>query len=147
MRIFPDSRAWLLLTIAVSPILAMWTFLWVRRPDTASSAMPVVGGVLALVYGSLLAKTITVDDGAITQGWRPFATRIAYADIARIHHVVVSSRYGSSPNLAITASGGRREIRLPMKSFNLQKRRWLVKLLVDKAPGVRVDRTAAATLT
>jgi hypothetical protein len=146
MRIFPDARAWVMLTLTVSPVLALWTVVWLRRPTSGASAIPVVGGLLVLVFVSLIARTVSIDETGITQGWRPFATRIAYADIDHIHHVSISSRYGSSPCLAITPRGGRTAIRLPMKSFNLQKRRRLVKLLTERAPGARIDRTVLSTL-
>ncbi len=126
------------MTVALSPILIMWTVIAVKRPDAAASAIPVIGGVLALVYVSLLVKTVTADESGMTQGWRPFATRIAYADVDRIH-LFVSNRYGSSPNLAITARGGRKDIRLPTKSFNLEKLRWLVERVMAHAPNVRID--------
>jgi len=137
--IFPDGRAWLVLTIAISPILLTWMVLSVKQPAIAASAVPAVAIVLALVYLGLLAKTVTVDERGLAQGWRPFATRITYTEIVRIHHMFVSTRYGSSPCLAFTARGGRKEITLPMKSFNLEKRRRLVALVVERAPEVRVD--------
>ena len=147
MRIFPDSRAWVVLGVALSPVMAVWTAVWLRRPETATLAVPAIGILLVAASVSLIARSVRVDDTGITQGWRPFATRIAYADIDRIHHVFVSSRYGSSPCLAVTARGRRKEIRLPMKSFSVQKRRQLVTLLMDRAPTVRVDHAVAATLT
>ena len=104
----------------------------------------VVGVVLVLVYVSLIVKTVTVDDSGLTQGWRPFATRSAYGDVGRIHHVFVSSRYGSSPNLAITARDGREAIRLPMKSFSLEKRRRLVARIMKRSPSVHIDSHIAS---
>src|ERR1700682_2421944 len=126
MRIFPDSRAWMVLSVALSPLVALWTAVWLKRPDTALSAVPAIAVTFVIGYVALIARAVSVDDTGITQGWPPFATRIAYAEIGRIQHVVVSSRYGSSPNLAITARGGRKEIKLPMRSFNLPKRQRLV---------------------
>ena len=145
MRIVPDTRAFVLLGVALSPIIVIWTIVWLKRPDTAMSAVPAVAMLFVGVCASLAARTVTLDDIGLSQGWRPFATRIPYADIDRIHHVFLSSRYGSSPCLAVTANRGRKEIRLPMKAFNLQKRRQLVTLLIERAPRARVDRAVAAS--
>ena len=136
----------MVLSVALSPIVVLWAVVWFRRPDTAMSALSVIG--LLLVFGavSLIFRTVSVDDTGIAQGWPPLVKRIAYSDIDRIHQVFISYRGASSPCLAITARGGRREIRLPLKSFSVEKRRQLVTLLVDRAPDVRVDKTVSATL-
>lgn len=146
MTIFPDRRAFVVLCVAASPVFVLWTVVWLRRPHAGTSAFW-AGGVLLLIGClSLMAKTVRARNRDVVQGWGPFATTIAFADIGRIHNVYVSSRYGSAPCLAITARDGRQEIRLPIKSFSVAKRQRLVRLLVGRAPDARVDRAVEATL-
>src|SRR5262249_16084723 len=137
----------IVLGAAFSPLVVLWAIVWWRRPETAVPAIPMVGARLLFGWAALFARTVTVSDSGIRQGWWPFSTRVDYADASRIHHVSVSHKSGVSPTLAITARAGRKEIRLPMKSFSLQKRQQLVRLLVERAPGARVDGTVLTTLT
>ncbi len=146
LTIRPDARAYAVIVIACLPVFVLWSLVWWKRGPAVAPPIALIAALVALGCVQLRNKAVTLDDGAIVQGWPPFRTRIAYHEIARIHHVFVSTRYASVACLAIAAAAETKtkEIVLPMKSFSLEKRRRLVRLLQAKAPQARIDPHVAA---
>jgi hypothetical protein len=139
--IAPDTRAYLVLLAAYSPLLLVYFILWLRRGSIPFSVTVIALALVVLGVLLLRNRTVTLHDHEVVQGGSPFSRRIAYHDIKRIHHIFVSSRYGSSPCLAISAGSKSKEIVLPMRSFSLNKRVHLVQLLKTRAPQAVVDPT------
>jgi hypothetical protein len=139
--ITPDARAYAVLLLAFSPLAAIYAVLWGKRGTIPFSVTMVVVGLVVVALLQLKSRTVTLGEQEMVQGWPPLGSRIAYHEIRRIHHRFVSSRYGSSPCLAISAGpkGKEKEILLPLRPFNLAKRVRLVEWLKVKAPQARVD--------
>jgi hypothetical protein len=137
-RFFPDARAYVVILIAVSPLFLLWGLVWLRKGFASWPVVALIAALVALGWLQLSFRAVRVGESGIVQGYTPLVTRIAYQDISRIHRVFVSSRYGSTSCLAISAAGDK-QIVLPMKSFSLEKRNHLVKLLMAKAPQARCD--------
>lgn len=137
----PDPRAYVALLVACSPLWLTYLILWLRRGPLPVSITAITLGLVSWALLNLRNRTVTLGEHELVQGLPPFSRRIAYHEIKRIHHIFVSSRYGSSPCLAISAGSKRKEIVLPMRSFSLSKRVQLVQLLKMKAPQASVDPT------
>jgi len=139
--IAPDKRAYVVLLLVFSPLVAIYAVLWGKRGTIPFSVTMVVVGLVVVALLQLKSRTVTLGEQEMVQGWPPLGSRIAYHEIRRIHHRFVSSRYGSSPCLAISAGpkGKEKEILLPLRPFNLAKRVRLVEWLKVKAPQARVD--------
>lgn len=142
-RIYPDVRAYVMIGLAMVPVLGIWVAAWWKRGTLVTPALPLIAGVALLGWFQLANKTLTLDSSGIVQGWPPFRNRIEYPEIGRIHYVAVSSRYASVHCLAVTSNANRKEIRLPTKSFSLAKRKHLVAFLKQRAPQVLIDKTVA----
>jgi len=137
--IAPDARAYVVLLLAFSPLVAIYALLWLKRGSIPFSVTILIVALVVAGLVQLKSRTVTLGDHEILQGWPPLGSRIAYQEIRRIHHRSVTSRYGSSPCLAISAARKSKEILLPLRSFNLAKRVRLVQLLRSKAPQAQVD--------
>ncbi len=140
-NIAPDTRAYVALLLAFSPLLVIYVLVWLRRGSISPWILILIAGLVVGGLFQLRSKTVTLGDREIAQGIRPFYRRIAYDDIRRIHHISVSSRYGSSPCLAISASPHSKDIVLPMRSFSRAKRVCVVQFIKMKAPQARIDPT------
>jgi hypothetical protein len=135
----PDTRAYMILLAVFSPLFVLWGLMWLRKGYVIAPPIILIAALVVLALYQLRNKTLMLGDSEIVQGWPPFRTTIQYHEIARIHHIFVSSRYASSPCLAISSAEGNKQILLPMKSFSLDKRRRLVKFLRVRAPQARID--------
>jgi hypothetical protein len=139
VTISPDARAYTMLLAVFSPLFVIWGLAWLKKGSVVAPTIILIGGLVVIGLCQLRNKTLELDDCEIVQGWLPFRTSIQYHEIARIHHIFVSSRYGSSPCLAISTGPKNKKIVVPMRSFNLTKRRQLVGILKVKAPQARFD--------
>jgi hypothetical protein len=135
----PDARAYVALLIAFSPLFAICGLGWWVRGSVNAPLIEMIAALFAVALYLVTNKTVRLDLWEISQGWPPFRTKIAYHEIARIHHIYISSRYGSTLCLAISAAGDKKKIALPVKSFGVTKRKKLMGILMMKAPQARVD--------
>ncbi len=135
----PDARAYFMLLAVFSPLFVLWGLVWLRKGYVDKSVFIVIAGLVVIGMYQLRNKTLQLFDSRIVQGWPPCRTAIQYHEIAHVHHTFVSSRYGSSPCLAISSAEQNKRIVLPMKSFSVDKRRRLVQFIRMRAPQARVD--------
>lgn len=135
----PDARAYAILLAVFSPLFVLWGLVWLRKGSVFPPVIILIAGLVVIGLYQLTNKTLKLDDSRIVQGWPPFRTTIQYHEIAHTHHIFVSSRYASSPCLAISSAARNKQIVLPMKSFSVDKRRRLVKFIRARAPQARID--------
>ena len=135
----PDARAYAILLAVFSPLFVLWGLAWLRKGSVIALALILIAGLVVVALYQLRNKTLQLDDSGVVQGWPPFRTTIEYHEVSRIHHIFVSTRYASSPCLAISSAARNKQIVLPMKSFSLDKRRRLVKFIRARAPQARID--------
>jgi hypothetical protein len=139
VTISPDARAYRALLVAFSPLFAIWGLGWWIRGTVNAPLIEMIAALFVVALCIVTNKTVKLDLGEISQGWPPFRTKIAYHEIARIHRIHISSRYGSTLCLAISAVSGKKNIALPVKSFGVAKRKKLMEILTVKASQARVD--------
>jgi hypothetical protein len=135
----PDACAYIMLLVVFSPLFVLWGLVWLRKGSVIAPVIILIAGLVVIALYQLRNKTLMFDDSEIVQGWPPFRTTIQYDEIARIHHIFVSSRYASSACLAISSVAGNKQIVLPMRSFSVDKRRRVVEFVRAQAPQARID--------
>jgi hypothetical protein len=138
----PDARAYVALLIGFSPLFVIWALGWWIRGSVNAPLIAMILVLTAVALYLVTNKTVRLDLWAVSQGW-PFKTKIAYHEIARIHHIYISSRYASTLCLAISAVGAKKRITLPLRSFGVPKRKKLMGILKMKAPQARVDASSS----
>jgi hypothetical protein len=138
VTILPDLRAYVALLIGFSPLFVIWALGWWIRGSVNAPLIAMILVLTAVALYVVTNKAVRLDLCGVSQGW-PFKTKIAYHEIARIHHIYTSSRYASTLCLAISALGDKKRITLPLRSFSVAKRKKLMEILKLKAPEARVD--------